>query len=160
MASPNSAQTDSTVVSIGTRLGQAFDKAEARIRELAYQLFLGRDPDEGDAVTDWLNAQMQVLTPIDLQLKDQKKNVVAEATLTGFRPEEIEVEVSEAGLKVFGSHTQSTTEKKKGKTSTSSETVYVYQAVPLPCEVDVAASEATLLKNGKLKITLPKKKQP
>ena len=157
MASPKAPQTDSTVVSIGTKLGQAFDAAEARIRELAYQLFLGRDPDEGDAVTDWFHAQMQVLTPIDLQVKDQKKNVVAEATLTGFSPEEIEVEVSEAGLKVFGSHTQSTTGKKKGKTSSSSETVYFYQAVPLPCEVDVAASEATLLKNGKLKITLPKK---
>lgn len=157
MASPNAPQTDSTVVSIGTRLGEAFDKAEARIRELAYQLFLGRDPNEGDAMTDWFDAQMRVLTPIDLQVKDQKKNVVAEAMLTGFSPEEIEVEVSEAGLKVFGSHTQSTSEKKKGKTSSSSETVYFYQAVPLPCEVDVAASEATLLKNGKLKIILPKK---
>ena len=157
MVSPNSAQTDSTAVSIGTRLGETFDKAEARIRELAYQLFLGRDPDAGDAVTDWFDAQMQVLTPIDLQLKDQKKNVVAEAMLTGFSPEEIEVEVSEAGLKVFGSHTQSTTEKKKGNTSSSSETVYFYQVVPLPCEVVVAASEATLLKNGKLKIILPKK---
>jgi HSP20 family molecular chaperone IbpA len=157
MASPKAPQTDSTVVSIGTRLGKAFDNAEARIRELAYQLFLGRDPDEGDAVTDWFDAQMRVLTPIDLQVKDQKKNVVAEAMLTGFSPEEIEVEVSDAGLKVFGSHTQSNTEKRKGKTSSSSETVYFYQAVPLPCEVDVAASEATLLKNGKLKITLPKK---
>lgn len=157
MASPNAPQTDSTVVSIGTRLGEAFDTAEARIRELAYQLFLGRDPNEGDALTDWFDAQMRVLTPIDLQVKDQKKNVVAEAMLTGFSPEEIEVEVSEAGLKVFGSHTQSTSEKKKGKTSSSSETVYFYQAVPLPCEVDVAASEATLLKNGKLKIILPKK---
>ncbi len=67
------------------------------------------------------------------------------------------MEVSEAGLKVFGSHTQSASEKKKGKTSSSSETVYFYQAVPLPCEVDVAAGEATLLKNGKLKIILPKK---
>ncbi len=157
MASPKAPQTDSTEVRIGTRLGKAFGKAEARIRELAYQLFLGRDPDEGDAVTDWLDAQKRVLTLIELEVKDQKKNVVVEAILTGFSPEEIEVEVSDAGLKVFGSHTQSTTANTKGKTSSSSETVYFFQAVPLPCEVDVAASEATLLKNGKLKITLPKK---
>ena len=157
MASPRSAQTDTTIVRIGSGLGKAFDKAEARIRGLAYQLFLGRDPDEGDAVTDWLDAQMRVLTPIDLQVKDQKKNVVVEAMLTGFSPEEIEVEVGDAGLKVFGSHTQSGTDKKKGKTSSSSETVYFFQAVPLPCEVDVAASEATLLKNGKLKKKKKKK---
>ena len=157
MASPKAPQADSTVVRMGTKLGKAFDKAEARIRELAYQLFLGRDPDEGDAVADWLDAQMRVLTPIDLEVKEQKKNVVVEAILAGFSPEEIEVEVSDAGLKVFGSHTQSSTDTKKGKTSSSSETVYFFQAVPLPCEVDVAASEATLLKNGKLKITLPKK---
>ena len=157
MASPKASQTDSTAVRIGTKLGKAFDKTEARIRELAYQLFLGRDPDEGDAVTDWLDAQMRVLTPIGLEVKEQKKTVVVEAILTGFSPEEIEVEVSDTGLKVFGSHTQSRTDKTKGKTSSSSETVYFFQAVPLPCEVDVAASEATLLKNGKLKITLPKK---
>ena len=157
MASPNSPQTDSTAVRIGSKLGKAFEHAESRIRDLAYQLFLGRDPGEGDAVTDWLDAQLQVLTPIELEVKEQKKNVVVEAMLAGFSPQEIEVEVSGASLRVFGSHTQSTTDEKERKTSSSSETVHFFQAVSLPCEVDVAASEATLLKNGKLKITLPKK---
>jgi HSP20 family molecular chaperone IbpA len=29
--------------------------------------------------------------------------------------------------------------------------------IPLPCEVDIDGSQATLLKNGKLRIKLPKK---
>jgi len=157
MASRNPPQTGLADVRVGGKLSSAFERVEARIRELAYQLFLGREPDEGDSVTDWLAAQMQVLTPIDLGVKGQKKNVVAEAVLKGFTPDEIEVEVSADGLKVFGSHTKSSTGKKRGKTMSSEETVYFFQAVPLPCEVDVGTSAATLLKNGKLKITLPKK---
>jgi HSP20 family molecular chaperone IbpA len=157
MAPRNSPQADSAVVRIGSKLGKAFEKVESRIRELAYQAFLGREPDKGDAMTDWLDAQRQVLTPIDMVLKDQKKNVVVEAILKGFTPKEIEVEVSGDSLKVFGSHTESGTDEKQGATRSSSETVYFFQSLPLPCEVDVEASEATLLKNGKLKITLPKK---
>ncbi len=157
MASRSSTQPDSTVVRIGSKLGAAFEGLEASIRELAYQIFLGREPGAGDSMTDWLDAQMQVLTPIKLVVKNQKKNVVVEAILEGFTPKEVEVEVSAGRLKVFGSHTESKTGKKLGETRSTSETTHFFQAVPLPCEVDVDGSEATLLKNGKLKITLPKK---
>jgi HSP20 family molecular chaperone IbpA len=157
MASPSSSQPDSTVVHIGSKLSAAFERLETRIRELAYEISLGREPDAGDSMADWLDAQMQVLTPIELVVKDQKKNVVVEAVLKGFTPKEVEVEVSAGSLKVFGSHTESKTGKKRGETRSSSETVHFFQAAPLPCEVDVDGSEATLMKNGKLKITLPKK---
>ena len=108
-------------------------------------------------MTDWLDAQMQVLAPIDLVVSEQKKNVVVEGNLKGFSPKEIEVEIGAEDLKVFGLHTESTTRKKRGATQSSSKTVHFYQAIPLPCEVDIDGSQATLLKNGKLRIKLPKK---
>jgi HSP20 family molecular chaperone IbpA len=157
MVSVNSPQANSTPVRIGSKLSVAFERMEERIQERAYQIFQGRAPGEGDAMTDWLDAQMQVLAPIDLVVNEQKKNVVVEGNLKGFSPKEIEVEVGADDLKVFGLHTESTTGRKRGAIQSSSKTVHFYQAVSLPCEVDINGSQATLLKNGKLRIKLPKK---
>ena len=156
MGSVDSPRDSSTRIRIGSKLSKAFERMEEKIRERAYQIFKGRAPSEGDSMTDWLEARLQVLAPIDLVVKDQKKNVVVEGNLKEFSPKEIEVEVGANDLRVFGLHTESTTGKKRGSTQSSSRTVYFYQAVPLPCEVDMDGSQAKLLKNGKLKITLPK----
>ncbi len=157
MQSVNPPQASSTPVHLRSKLSAAYERVEKQIRERAYQIFQKRAPTEGNSMTDWLDAQMQVLVPIDVAVKDQKKNVVVEANLKGFKPKEIEVEVGSRDLKVFGLHTELTTGKKGRATQSSSRTVHLYQAVPLPCEVNMDGSKATMLKNGKLKITLPKK---
>ena len=157
MVPTSSLHSNSTPVRIGNKLSTAFGRVEDRIRERAYQIFLGREPDQGDPVTDWLDARMQVLAPIELILKEQKKNIVVEGNLKGFAPREIEVEVGADGLKIFGSHTESKTSNGRGQTQSSSTAEHFFQAMSLPCEVDAKTTEAKLLKNGKLKITLPKK---
>ena len=157
MAASKPEQQDSTPVRIGNRLSETFDQVEERIRDLAYQIFRGRDTDAGNSMTDWLEAQMQVLTPVELVVKDQKKNLVVEGNLKGFTPKEIEIDVGGGQLRVFGTHTESKKSGKGGSSQTSSESAYFFQAVPLPCPVDEAKSQARLLKNGKLTITLPKK---
>ena len=157
MMTANSPPKDSAPITIGHKLSDAFERVEKRIRERAYQIFLGREPGEGDPVMDWLEAQTQVLSSVELAVKEQKKAIVIEGNLKGFTPKEVEIEVGASELKVFGSHTESNTSKKAGATCSSSEAVHFYQAVPLPCEVDADAGEAKFLKNGKLKITLPKK---
>ena len=157
MMTTNSPPKDSAPITIGHKLSGAFERVEEHIRERAYQIFLGRKPGEGNPVMDWLEAQTEVMRSVDLAVKEQKKAIVVEGNLKGFTPKEVEIEVGANALKVFGSHTESNTRKKAGATCSSSGTVHFYQAVPLPCEVDADASEAKFLKNGKLKITLPKK---
>lgn len=157
MMAAKSLPQDPTAVRVGSRLSKAFERVEDRIRERAYEIFQGRSELGGDPVGDWLDAQWQFLSPVELVVKEQKKNVVVEGCLKGFAPKEIEVEVNADGLRVFGSHTESKSGTKRGVKQSSSETVHFYQSVPLPCEVDAGASDAKILKNGKLKITLPKK---
>ena len=149
-------QENSTLVRIANNLSEAIDRLEERIRERAYNIFLRRDPAEGDPLKDWLEARMEVLTPIDFAIKDQKKNVVVEGNLKGFKPGEVEVEVSGGELTVFGSHADSTSGVRQGVTESTSSAVHFYEVLPLPCEVDADAVDARFLKNGKLKITLPK----
>ena len=151
-----SQQDDQPPILLGSRLSKAFEHLEEMIRERAYQIFLDRDSVPGDSMADWLQAQSEVLKPIELAIKEQKQNVVAECDLKGFSPEEIEVEVQNGVLKVFGSHRESSTRKKGKATESRSENVYFFQSAQLPVDVDLEESHAKLFKNGKLKVTLPK----
>ena len=98
MAASQSSNSPSTPISIVNRLSEAFTRVQEKIRERAYLNFLDREPGQGDSVDDWLNAQWEVLTRVNLVVKEQKKNIVVEADLKGFSPKEIEVE----GLNGFG----------------------------------------------------------
>ncbi len=143
-------------VVFGNRLGEAFDRLQEQIRERAYQIFLDRGTEPGDSMADWLRAQSEVLSPVELELKEQKNSVVAECNLQGFSPEEIEVEVENGVLKVFGSHRESSTRKRAGGTESRSESVYFFQSAQLPAAIDLDQCHAKLFKNGKLKVTMPK----
>jgi HSP20 family molecular chaperone IbpA len=149
-----------TPIRLGERLGAAFEQLQEEIRERAYSIFLDREPGSGDSMADWLQAQSELLAPIELEVKEQKKNLVAECNLKGFSPEEIEIEVENNILKVFGCHRETRERKREGGTESSSETVYFFQSAQLPAAVDLDKSHATLLKNGKLKVTLPRLDAP
>lgn len=146
-------------ISIGSSLSALFEELENRIRERAYHIFLDRDTETGDPVGDWLAAQRELVSPVELEVKEQKKNIVVEAALEGFSPSDIEIEVEGNTLKVFGSHTETETSGNKDKGEVVEQTTrssHFYQSITLPAPVDLDASHAKLFKNGKLKITLPR----
>jgi len=155
MGSSHSDKTSN--IHISNRLSEAFSQFQEQVRERAYQLSLLRDPAQGNPMTDWLEAQAELSELVHLEVKEQKKNTVVELTLRGFAPEEIEIEVMGNVLKIFGSHSETTRKKKSGVASSTSKTQSFFQSVPLNAPVDVDHSHAKLLKNGKLKVVLPKK---
>jgi len=157
MATSGSGQQEQVPVRIVNRLGDAFERAQEQIREQAYRIFLGREPGEGDSVSDWMEAQSRVFSPLLLDLKEQKKNIVVEGSLKGFSPNEIEIDVGGGELRVFGSHSETDTTSQSGASQTKEESTYFYQSIPLPCEIEPEKCTATLYKNGKLKVTLPRR---
>lgn len=147
-------------VLFSSRLGEVFDRLQQQIRERAYQIFLDRGSEPGNSEADWLQAQSEMLSPVELELKEQKNSVIAECNLKGFSPEEIEVEVENGVLKVFGSHRETSTRDRAGGTESHSESVYFFQSAQLPAEIDLDQCHAKLFKNGKLKVTMPKAAAP
>ena len=144
-------------IKLHKRLSEAFEQMRDQIRERAYHIFLERESEEGDAVQDWFEAQSELLRPVELSIKEQKKNVVAECDLKGFSPEEIEIEVEDGVLKVCGCHQESNrADTDEGRSESTSESIYFFQSAILPSAVDLDHSHAKLFKNGKLKVTLPK----
>jgi HSP20 family molecular chaperone IbpA len=144
-------------IRLRNRLSEAFNQFQERIRERAYQLSLLRDPSQGSPMTDWLEAQAELSAAAHLEVKEQKKNTVVEVTLRDFAPQEIEIEVAGNVLQIFGSHSETTADKKGDGGGSASKTQMFFQSVPLNGPVDVGQSHAKLLKNGKLKVVLPKK---
>ena len=148
--------TNTPVVHLRDSLTNNFQKIQNMIRERAYHNFLNRGFYEGDSLTDWLQAKSEILSDIDLQLKDQKRNILVEGDVKGYTPEEIEVEVCDGELRISGSHMETTTVKKDGKTEKKSQRRYFYQSFPLPAAVNEDKIQVKLSKSGSLKLTLPK----
>lgn len=155
MGSSNSSKTSNICLSV--QFSEAFNQFQEQIRERAYQLSLIRDPAQGSPTTDWLEAQAELSEPVHLEVKEQKRNTVVEVKLSDFSPEEIEIEVSGNVLQIFGTHNETTTQKKSDGSGSTSKTQSFFQSVQLNTPVDLDHSHAKLLKNGKLKVVLPKK---
>lgn len=155
MATPKSDQTP--LVHITDTFSEAFNKFQDEIRERAYHLSLLREPGEQNSIANWLDAQSELSTPIHLKMTEQKKNFIVEGELKAFSSDEIEVQVAGNLLQVFGSHVETKRRKAKEGGSTTSNTVTFFQSLPLPAAVDSDKIHAKLFKNGKLKVTLPKK---
>jgi HSP20 family molecular chaperone IbpA len=143
-------------IHISNRLSEAFRQFQEQVRERAYQLSLLRDPAQGSPMTDWLAAQAELSELVHLEVKEQKKNTVVELTLRDFAPQEIEIEVAGNVLQIFGSHGETSRQQKTGGGGAISKTQSFFQSVALNAPVDLDHSHATLLKNGKLKVVLPK----
>ena len=110
MGSSHSGKTSD--IHISNRLSEAFSQFQEQVRERAYQLSLLRDPAEGSPMTDWLEAQAELSELVHLEVKEQKKNTVVELTLRDFAPQEIEIEVAGNVLQIFGSHSETSRQKK------------------------------------------------
>lgn len=154
MGSSNSGKTSN--ICLSGQFSEAFNQFQEQIRERAYQLSLIRDPAQGSPTTDWLKAQAELSEPVHLEVKEQKKNTVVEVKLRDFSPEEIEIEVSGNVLQIFGTHNETTTRKKSYGRGSTSKTQSFFQSVQLNTPVDLEHSHAKLLKNGKLRVVLPK----
>lgn len=155
MALPNT--HTKPVVHVHDSISNNFHKIEDMIRERAYYNFLNRDLFDGDSLTDWLQARSEILSDVDLQLKDNKKNIVVEGGVKGYTPEEIDIEVCDDELRISGSHKETSTSKENGKTESISKTKYFYQSIQLPAAVNEDKIQVKSTKSGTLKLTLPKK---
>ncbi len=132
-----------------------FNHIQDMIREQADRIFHDRNPDEGDVLSDWLKAESEVLSDIDLRLENDKKQVVIKCDLEGFLPEEIEIKVGDGIVEIGGIHKEKSSRKKKGVTSATSKQINFYRSFRLPDSVDTDKMDVKL-KSGKFTARIPK----
>jgi HSP20 family protein len=132
-----------------------FNQIQDMIREQAFRIFHDRNPNEGDALSDWLNAESQVLTDIDLTLEDNDCHVTIGINVEGFLPDEIEVRVKDGVFEVAGMHGEKSSHKEHEVTAMSSKQLGFFRSVNLPDSLDTDKMEANH-ECGKFTIRIPK----
>jgi len=151
-------KTKLPIIRKGDDIFATFDQIQSMIRERAFQIFNNRNLDEGDALSDWLNAESEVLTDINLAYNENEKQVTIEGDLTGFLPEEIEVKTKEGTLEIGGIHKEESSSEKKGMTMTTSKQMSFLRSFVLPDSVDTDKIDVKLT-SGKFSAKIPKTTQ-
>jgi len=132
-----------------------FNQIQKSIQEHAYHIFHDRDSNSGDAISDWLKAESEVLTDINMTLKDSKDQVVIEGNIDKFLPEDIEIKTQDGRFMVCGTHAEKSSSEKKGVTRKTSTQSNFYRSFALPDAVDTEKMKVEM-KSGKFTAKIPK----
>ncbi|MEN8251479.1 MAG: Hsp20 family protein [Bacteroidota bacterium] len=139
----------------GDGIFSSLSRIQKSIQERADQIFHDRDSNSGDALSDWLKAESEVLTDINMTLKDNKDQVVIEGNIDKFLPEDIEIKAQDGKFMICGTHTEKSSSEKKGVTRKSSTQSNFYRSFALPDSVDTEKMEVKM-KSGKFTAKIPK----
>lgn len=120
----------------------------------AYELFESRGCEHGQDRTDWLRAESEILQPLPLQVSEYEDRLAVEATLPGFRVEEVEYSIEPRRLIITG-RTGRDNEDEKNSSSKETLTKATFHVLDLPVEVEADQVEATF-GDGVLTVTVPK----
>lgn len=137
------------------RLVNRMEKVYEAIARRAFEIFDSNGGGNGHDVSDWLQAESEVLHPLHLEITESEDALNVKADVPGFAARELDIQVEGNRLTISGRH-ESTAESTKGKTIYSERcSQEVFRGVELPSEVDGSKVNATL-KDGILTIELPK----
>ncbi len=125
------------------------------IAQRAFEIFDNNGRWFGSDLSDWLQAESEILHPVHLEIAETDDALTVQAEVPGFTAKELDIRVEANRLTISGKH-ESKEEGKKGKTIYSERCAKeILRSVYLPYDVDSSKVEATL-KDGVLKIDLPK----
>lgn len=148
--------TELPIIHKSNDLFTTFNQIQDMIRDQAYRIFHDRNPDEGNDLSDWLQAESEVLSDLELTLEDDKDQVVIRGDIEGFLPEEIEIKAGNSLFEIGGLHAEKSSEKKKDVTRTRAKQASFFRSFNLPDSVDTDKMEVKL-KSGKFTARIPKK---
>lgn len=133
------------------RFQQVFDSIEKR----AFEIFNNNGRWFGHDLSDWLQAESEILHPLYLEIAETDEVLTVRAEVPGFTAKELDIRVEGNRLTIAGKH-ESKEESTKGKTVYSERRANeILRSIYLPSDVDGAKVNATL-KDGVLNLELPK----
>jgi HSP20 family protein len=133
------------------RMDQLYDSIEKR----AFEIFDRNGRWFGRELSDWLQAESEILHPVHLEISDTDGALNVRAEVPGFEAKELDIRVEPRRLTISGKH-ETKEEGKKGKTIYSERCAKeILRSVQLPADIDTSKVNASL-KDGILSVELPK----
>ena len=134
---------------------EKFDQVYDSIAKRAFEIFNNNGRWFGNELSDWLQAESEILHPIHLEIAETEDGLNVRAEVPGFTAKELNIQVEGDRLTIAGKH-ESKEETTKGRTIYSERCAKeILRSVDLPMEVDPTKVNAQLM-NGILNIELPK----
>lgn len=126
------------------------------ISRKAYDFFLERGNEWGTHFDDWVKAEMEILRPTPLEIKETTNKIKIKAAVPGFKADEIEISLK-GDLLIMSGETHMEENKEDEKTFLNEwRSNRFFRQLTLPSEVESDGVEAKL-KDGILNLTLTKK---
>ena len=137
---------------------QIFDRMEQlydSIARRAFEIFEGNGSSTGHEMSDWLQAESEMLRPLHLKIAETDDALSVTAEVPGFSASELDVQVDGNRIIISGKHT-SDDETTSGKTVYSERSATeIFRSVDLPADID-GSKVSAIVKDGILTIDLPK----
>ncbi|HEX3376678.1 MAG TPA: Hsp20 family protein [Candidatus Acidoferrales bacterium] len=134
---------------------ERFDQIYDSIATRAFEIFNDNGRWFGNELSDWLQAESEILHPIHLEIAETEDALNVRAEVPGFTSRELNIQVDGNRLTIAGRH-ESKEETTKGRTIYSERCAKeILRSVELPMAVDATKVNAQLM-NGILSIELPK----
>jgi HSP20 family protein len=137
--------------SMTERMERIYDAISRR----AYELFERDGRVDGNDVRHWMEAENEILIPVQTSMDETDAAFVVRANVHGFAASDLEVNVEPRRVTIAGKR-ESQKETKEGETlTTEARSAEIFRAIELPSEV-IATKVSATLKDGVLEIQIPK----
>jgi HSP20 family protein len=147
-------------LAVEQKLESPLDRMNAILDEIAhraFEIFESHGRVLGHHLEDWSKAEQELLRPVNIEMTESEGAFEIKAEVPGFTEKELEISVEPRRVVIVGKHEAKTEEQKKGKVICSeTRAEQMLRVVELPGPIETAKVTAALLKNGILKLTLPK----
>jgi HSP20 family protein len=121
----------------------------------AFEYFQKRGGEWGREFDDWFRAESEILRPVPVEITDKDSKLYVNASVAGFKPEEIEISVKDNLLTISGTTEKREEKKEENLVYTDFASNRFFRQMTLPAIVDASKVEAKL-DDGILRIVLPK----
>lgn len=135
-------------------LTDEFKETFETVARRAFDIFEQKGRALGHALTDWLEAEAQLLHPLHLELSESDEGYRVRAEVPGFGIQDLDVSIEPQRMTISGK--REIAKEKEAKTIYSEwPSNRILRTIDLPAEVNVEKARATL-KDGILEVELPK----
>lgn len=144
--------------SVKVRIGGLTDEIKETFETIgrrAFDIFEHKGRALGHALTDWLEAEAELLHPVRLELSESDESYRIRAEVPGFSTRDLDVRIEPQRVTITGN--RETAEEKQIMKRVYSEwsSNRILRTIELPAEVNVESAKATL-KDGILELELLK----
>jgi HSP20 family molecular chaperone IbpA len=120
------------------------DRANDAVARRAYSFYLADGATDGQALQHWLRAESEVVTRVP-DIRENSSGYTVNVPLQGFRPEQIQVDVSEKGAVIAAEKTEGGDRQPSGDWSSEES---VFMLADWPRAVDPSSASAYVKSDG------------